>query len=250
MKYVILISALLLSIVSYAQKWNHEIICAKDTLIIKPKARMKHHSEENDIAKRKPYRILQCSTRSDIGLRMDIAFSNYYYGDKTASWLGQHGGPNFNFIFVYDKINVGLRFKPWTIEPKKELDFNGQTLPTTANLNNIRFDYYVGYSFDFDKLISLEPYIGYNRTRFIVINEEELNQEFNIKNTGGLIIGTTLNKYFKIRNYGYISIFGTLGYGFVNYQKVHPDLDNGYVEWNIGIALKSFAIKRLSRRVG
>ena len=34
------------------------------------------------------------------------------------------------------------------------------------------------FSVDFEKLISLEPYAGYNRTSFRVINEDELNQEF------------------------------------------------------------------------
>ena len=84
------------------------------------------------------------------------------------------------------------------------MEFNEQTLPTTAKLNNIRLDYYVGYSLDFGKLISLEPYAGYNRTSFLVINEKELNQEFTFNKTGGLIIGTTLNKYFKLKDYGYI----------------------------------------------
>jgi hypothetical protein len=180
---------------------------------------------------------------------MDFAVSSYYYGDKTTSWIGQHGGPNFNFILVVDKLNFGFRFKPWTIDPKKEMDFSGLTLPTSAKLNNIRLDYYAGYSLDFEKLISLEPYIGYNRTSFLVINEDKLNQEFSFNKTGGLIIGTTLNKYFKLKDYGYISIFGTVGYGFVDYKKVHSDLDNGYFEWNLGVAAKSFKIKRFNKRV-
>lgn len=148
-----------------------------------------------------------------------------------------------------DKLNFGFRFKPWSIDPKKEMEFNGQTLPTTARLNNIRLDYYVGYSLDFEKLISLEPYAGYNRTSFLVIVEDKLNQEFTFNKTGGLIIGTTVNKYFKLKDYGYISVFGTVGYGFVDYKKVHPDLDNGYFEWNVGIAYKGFLTQLFYRKV-
>jgi len=234
---------------SFGQKWIPEVICSTDTLTIEPYISMKYIPDKMDTVNQESYKIVQCRTRSKVGFRMDIAASNYYYGDKTTSWIGQHGGPNFNFIFVVDKLNFGFRFKPWTIDPKKEMDFNGQTLPTTAKLNNIRLDYYIGYSLDFDKLISLEPYAGYNRTSFLVINEDELNQEFVINKTGGLIIGATLNKYFKLKDYGYISIFGTVGYGFVDYQKVHPDLDNGYVEWNLGVAVKSFGIKRFNKKV-
>lgn len=251
MKHVLLIftSTILISITSFAQKWNQEIICSSDTLTVEPHLSKKYNQWVKDSVNQKPYKIVYCHTRSNVGFRMDFAVSNYYYGDKTSSWIGQHGGPNFNFILTISKLNFGFRFKPWTLSPKKELIFNGLTLPTTANLNNIRLDYYVGYSIDFDKLISLEPYIGYNRTSFHGVNNDLTVRNFSFNNTGGLIVGTTLNKYFHLKNYGYISVFGTLGYGFVDYKSVHPELDNGYLEWNIGIALKSFGVKHYSKRV-
>ncbi|MCK3685277.1 hypothetical protein [Maribellus sp. YY47] len=58
-----------------------------------------------------------------------------------------------------------------------------------------------------------------------------------------------MNKYFKIKEHEYLSVFGTVGYGFVNYEKVHPDLDKGYFEWNLGIAYKGFITKRFNKRV-
>lgn len=162
---------------------------------------------------------MQCRTKSNIGFRFDFAISNYYYAEKTTRWIGQHGSPNFNFSLVIDKLNFGLRFKPWTIDQKKELSVNGQLLPATAKLNNIKIDYYVGYSIDFEKLISIETYIGYNSTSLYVINEDVLKQKFEFDKTGGAIIGTVLNKYFKINDYKYLLVFGTAGYGFVNYKK-------------------------------
>jgi opacity protein-like surface antigen len=248
---VVMTSAILISTASFGQKWITETICSSDTLrvnplTIEPSLSLKYH---RDSASVEPYSLVACRTRSNLGYRVEMAISNYYYGNKTSSWIGQHGGPNFNFILVVNKLNFGFRFKPWTIDPNKEIDFSGQTLPTTSKLNNIKLDYYVGYSLDFNKLISLEPYIGYNRTSFRAINEDELNQEFIFNKTGGLIGGATLNKYFKLKNYGYISVFGTGGYGFVDYKKVHPDLDNGYFEWNLGIAYKGFGTKRFHKKV-
>jgi hypothetical protein len=247
--FLLITSAILINSISFGQKWTPEVICSTDTLTVEPYISMKYNPEKIDTTNQEPYKIIQCRTRSKIGFRLDIAVSSYYYGDKTTSWIGQHGGPNLNFILIVDKLNFGFRFKPWTIDPKKEMEFNGETLPTTARLNNIRLDYYVGYSIDFDRLISIEPYAGYNRTSFLVINEDELNQKFTFNKTGGLIVGTTLNKYFKIKEHEYISVFGTVGYGFVDYKKVHPDLDNGYFEWNLGIAYKGFATKRFNKRV-
>lgn len=247
--FLIIASVIFINSKSFGQRWKPEVICSSDTLTVEPYHSLIHIPERINSTNQEPYKIVQCRTRSKFGFRMDIAISNYYYGDKTTSWIGQHGGPNFNFILVANKLNFGFRFKPWTIDPKKDMEFNGQTLPTTAKLNNIKLDYYVGYSFDFTKLISVEPYLGYNRTYFLVINEDDLNQEFPLNKTGGLIVGTTLNKYFKLKDYGYISVFGTVGYGFVDYKKVHSDLDNGYFEWNFGVALKAFGTKRFNKRV-
>lgn len=251
MKRILLVitSTILVSTITLGQKWDPEIICSSDTLIVEPYRSMKYNPENIEALIQKPYKIVECRTRSDIGYRFEIAVSNYYYGEKTTSWIGQHGGPNFNFILVVDKLNFGFRFKPWTIEPKKELDFNGRTLPATAKLNVIKLDYYLGYSFDFKKLISVEPYVGYNRSSFNVINEDELNQKFTFDKTGGPIVGATVNKYFKLKEYEYLSVIGTAGYGFVNYEKVHSALDNGYFEWNLGIAYKGFATKRFNKRV-
>jgi len=234
---------------AFGQKWIPEVICSDDTIMVETAVSMKQPGDTTGGNSREPFPVVVCSTRSNIGLRVEVAVSSYHYGDKTASWIGQHGGPNFNFILMVKKFNFGFRFKPWTIDPQNEMSFNEQTLPKTAELNNIRLDYYVGYSIDFEKLISVEPYVGYNRTSFHVINEDEINQEFSFNKTGGLIVGTSLNKYFKIGEHEYFSVFGTVGYGFVDYQKVHPDLDNGYFEWNIGIAYKGFGRKRFAQRV-
>jgi hypothetical protein len=248
-RVVLLTSVILVSAVSFAQKWTPEIICTNDTLTVEPNVSMKYYPDKMDSSKQERYKIVPCQTRAKIGLRVGFAVSNYYYGNKTTSWIGQHGGPNLNINLVVDKLNFGIKFKPWTINPRKELEFNGQILPTHAKLNNIRLDYYIGYSFDFENLFSLEPFAGYNYTSFRVINEDELNQDFDMNKTGGVILGTTLNKYFKLKDYGYLSVFGTIGYGFVNYDKVHSDLDNGYMEWSLGVAWKSFAVKRINKRV-
>jgi hypothetical protein len=240
---------LIIPINIYAQRWTNEVICSSDTLVVEPQATMRNVPTNQDEMQMQPYRIVECRTRSNFGLRLDVAISNYYYGEKTTSWIGQHAGPNFNFILTIDKFNIGFRFKPWTVEPRKELEFNGVILPATALLNPIKIDYYVGYSFDFDQLISLEPYLGYNRSSFVVINEDVLNQNFSFEKTGGLILGTTVNKYFRFRDYEYLSLFGSIGYGFVNFERVQASLDNGYFEWNLGIAFKGYFTRDFNRKV-
>jgi len=248
--FFILFIVILLNKISFAQKWIPETICSTDTVLVEPYQAMKYNAAKPDsLTPAEPYKVVECKTRSNVGFRIDVAVSKYYYGEKTASWMGQHGGPNFNFIFTLNKWNLGFRFKPWTFSPKKEMEFNGHMLPTSAKVNTIKLDYYVGYSFDFEKLVSLEPYLGYNRTSLVVINEEDLNQTYKLYETGGFIAGATLNKYFKIKEYEYISVFASAGYAFVNYKKVHPDFDKGYFEWNFGVAYKGFLTRLFDRKV-
>jgi len=246
-KGFILLIVIITGSTALGQKWDKEIICSTDTFVIEPFKNIKDYLIIQDTLQ--SYKIVKCATRSNVGIRFDVGVANYYYGQNTTSWIGQHGGPNFNFILALNKVNVGFRFKPWTIEPHKEMKFDGVILPTYAKLNSIKLDYYVGYSFDFKWLISMEPYVGYNRSIFKVINEDELKQTYSFAKTGGLIMGTTINKYFEIGKYEYLSVFGSIGYGFVDYSKVHPELDSGYLEWNLGISYKRYFNKYFSRKV-
>jgi len=236
-------ATMLICVVASGQKWTGETLCSTDTLVL-------HRLVLND-GKIQPeeYKIVQCKTQSNIAFRFEAAVSRYYYSEKTTNWIGQHGGPNLNFILTLNKLNFGFRFKPWTVNPKTELDFNLQTLPRTARLNVIKLDFYAGYSLDFERLFSIEPYIGYNRSSFLVLNEDELDEQFSFRKTGGLILGTTVNKYFKVDEYAYLSVFGSFGYAFVNYDIVHPDLDNRYFEWSLGLAIKGFFANRHNKKV-
>src|SRR5688572_19823399 len=89
--YLVIASTFLICTAAFGQKWNPETICSTDTLIVEPTTKIIH--EKKDSINQKPYKIVQCRTRSNVGYRIDIAVSRYYYGDRTRSWIGQHGGP-------------------------------------------------------------------------------------------------------------------------------------------------------------
>lgn len=245
--FLVLLSVVIFNTNLFAQKWDGKIKCSTDTMVIEGTLRKEVNNKIIDSTY--SYKAITCKTRSRIGVRFDLGVSNYYYGEKTTQWLGQHGGPNFGFYVVAGKLSIGLKFKPWTVEPGSVLIFNGVPLPDYARLNPIKTDYTVGYSFDFKWNISLEPFLGFNRSTFSVINEAELKQKYSLLSTGGLITGLTLNKYFRLKDYEYLALFVSAGYGFVDYSIVHPDLDYGYLEWTAGLSYKGFFNKILERKV-
>ncbi|MBP1644485.1 MAG: hypothetical protein H6Q16_60 [Bacteroidetes bacterium] len=236
---------ILISINTFGQKFDNDILCSSDTITIDTNLVI---FRKNTIDSLNPYRVIICEKKSKLGYRFELGAYHYWYNKNTQDWLGNHFSPNVSFSIVYNKFNLGFRFKPWTVNPKHELQFGGETLTKEANLNPIKMDFYFGYSFDFD-VLSIEPYLGVSKNSFIVINEEELNKNFSIPNVVGFINGITFNKYFKIKKYKYISVFGNVGYCIVPFNKVHENLSNNYFECSIGIAYKGFFPQYFRKRI-
>lgn len=185
------------------------------------------------------YKALKCSKNTYFGLRMDIGVSQYRYNSTTKAWLGNHGGPSIGFAVAVKNWNVGFRFKPWTVNPHHNLIFNNDTLTGNADLNPVKLDYYLSYSFNFKYNLSLEPYLGYSKTVFAVINEDEIKKQFNIPTASGLIAGVSLIKYIKLKEAGYLGVFANWGFSNVNYTSTHESLGRGYSEFTIGVLIKS-----------
>jgi hypothetical protein len=234
---------LLISKSTFCQSWDNEIICSPNPIVIeRPGMKFDRDSTTKFLA-------FICKKRSKVAFRMEVGISRYYYNKSTANWLGNHGGPNFNFFLEYDKINVGMKFKPWTVNPRETLNFNGSSLSEIAKLNPIKIDFTVGYSLNSEPNISFEPFLGYTRSSFQVINEDVLQQQYSIPKTGGFLVGLTINKYIKLKNYENVSIFGNAEYCFVDFSKVHPTLTQGYFEWTLGLAFKNFFPKYFYKTV-
>ena len=250
-RIVWLLCFIAISHLGYGQKYEREIRCS-DTLTVyldnRPKTQVTQKS--NATSTNRPYRIVECEKRSPFGLRLDIGVSKYYYGPMTKTWIDNHGGPNFGIGIAIGGFTLGARFKPWTLNPLQELEFDGVILPTNAKVNNIKVDYYAAFSIDLPALVSLEPYLGFNRSQFIVINEDEIKQTYSLPQVGGILAGMTINKYFAFERHQYFAVFASGGFANTDFSEVHRELDKGYWEWSVGVSYKGFLIKRFTKRAG
>ncbi|MDL2314799.1 hypothetical protein LJC16_00890 [Bacteroidales bacterium OttesenSCG-928-C19] len=246
-KFIYILFFAFLGVNVYGQRVDNAIYCSSDTLFVEPNLAIRHIQKEQ-IDSIPAYRMVFCERNSKFGIRFEIGVSSFHYSKNTKDWIGNHIAPNFNFIFTYDKLNFGFRFKPFTVNPKEELLFDGKLLTKEAKINPIKLDFYVGYSFDF-KHFSVEPYLGLSHNKFIVINQDELNQTFSFPNVNGFINGVVINKYFRINKYEYIAVFSNIGYSIIDYKKVHNSLSANNFEWSLGVAYKGFFTKRFSRKI-
>lgn len=231
-KSLLIFFLFILAYTCYGQLYDREKHCGTDTIKVDTYNRMTGESIK--------YKAFECTQVSNFGIRLDIGFNTYSYNNNTRQWLGNHNGALFGLTVAYKNFNFGVKFKPATINPKSELVFSGETLPKNAKLNPIKFDYDVSYSLDLKYNFAIEPYVALTINSFYVINEEDLNKNFNISKSTGLTTGLALNKYFKLKEFKFLAVFVKYGYGFTDFKKTNSQLGMGYSDFSVGLAYKAF----------
>lgn len=173
----------------------------------------------------------------DSGFRMKIGggYSHNFYHKYTSDWLGKFRSMNLFMTFGYDNYNLNLLFKPMSINPQMELEFDGKVLPLEAKLNPIKSEVNIGYELNLRYNFRTEPYLGYVGHSFTVINEDMLGESFDIKTARGLTIGVNLFKYIKLRGSSSIGGFINCNYNLINFRKVNSELNNNFFAFSYGL---------------
>ena len=237
----IVVMILLTSKICQGQTYNKDKTCGADTIYIDTRS-LKTGDGIN-------YKAFSCTQVSHFGIRVNLGFSWFSYYGGTKKWIGNHNAGVFGLALVYGKFNLGVDFKLTTVTPGSKLVFSSDTLTPEAKLNPIKAVFFTGYSIDLKNNFSLEPHVGITKNSFYVINEKELNTSFNIPKVYGLNSGVTLNKYFRLKEFQFISVFFSYNYGFTNFKKINPNLGKGYSEWSCGLSYKVFGKRSFHERL-
>jgi len=249
MKKLITLIFITITITSFGQRLNTETICSADTVYID--TLLGHHVMKSDkIDTTNIIKLIPCKKTTPFALGFGWGITRIFYNQPTKDWIGNHGLWNIlNLNITYNKWNAGIKFKTWTVSPQKELDFENKTLPLNASINPNKVDCFLGYSLDLSYGISFEPYIGFNRSTFYVVNQEELNQDFSMGRAEGFLFGLTMHKYFKIRYNEFFSIFCSVNHALTDYTEIHQDLGASYTDFTIGLMYKGFFKRKFYREV-
>ena len=195
------------------------------------------NTQDTLIVKSKKLKII----KSNWGAKLNIGISKYNYGTKTKKWLGNHYGPTFNLTLLYKNFRFGFGFKPWTVNPKEELSFNGNTLTTFAKLNPIKLELTLGYNFFLFSNINIESYLGYSNNSFHVINEDVIGKKYKITSTNGYTFGLNLYKdLFRFNPYDNMQVYLNFNYNFVDFSKVNSQLDKNFYGFIFGLSFQGW----------
>lgn len=237
----LLLVSCLLATTGRAQSYDKEKHCGTDTIHVNRRD-LKYETQLN-------YFAFQCTQAGKLGIRFDLGYASHTYKGNTKNWLGRHPGGVLGIALVHDKISVGVRFKVATTHPRSLLSFDGQTVEHENELNPAKIDFYGGYSFNLPYNFSVEPYAGITKHLFYVIDEDQFNKKFSIPSLWGFHSGLTINKYFRLKDFQFLSLFASFGYGFADFRKVHPSLGSGYTEWSLGLAYKVMVKRKFLERI-
>lgn len=84
---------------------------------------------------------------------------------------------------------------------------------------SIKIDYFLSYNFNLQGNITFEPSIGYTRSTFVIMNEENTGSSFSIPKTGGILVGISSSKHFTVNYNEFLSVFGNVEYALFGYSK-------------------------------
>lgn len=190
---------------------------------------------------------VQYSTRNT-GLQLSLGGSLNYYDSKTKKYLPNYRGGSYGITFYYQNLLIGIALKPITSPMSKATDtifFNMNYTPTISIFNYIKTEMNIGYTFNLPLNISIEPTLGYLRTRFRA--EDEKGEEIDpiSRKVHGFTVGFTINKYIMLRKVGdYIVIYLSNKYNYSNYSNYYPAMGNSYYSIELGLAFKGWFMKK------
>ena len=187
-------------------------------------------------------------TASSFGLQLGIGASFNYYDQETVKYFGNHKGSTYKLSFFYTNFSLGFAFKPIHGSITEQTDtiyFNLDNLPESMSLYYYRTDITIGYTFDLPYNFSAEPSIGFLNTGFEIEDQNGVKIESVSKNVFGITTGVTLNKYIRVGGISEYLVFyvnGNINYS--NYSKIHPLLGNSFYSVEVGVAVKSWFVKK------
>ena len=176
--------------------------------------------------------------RTNWGASLFFSLNKFFYDNKTTEWLPSHGGPCFDAAIMYKSFNLIGEFRPWTVNGKKDMVFEGDTLFTYLRFNDCKANILVSYNYYLLHRLSIEPFIGIGFIIISAIDEEKAKKTFNIPGTNGLILGTDFN--FAIRKTFSTEFPLRLGfrYSIVDFSNIHSGLGKNYSSIDIGIGFR------------
>jgi hypothetical protein len=178
------------------------------------------------------------------GMQIGVGVAKNYYGEKTKSWIGNHGSGVFALQFFFGKHNIGVRFKPWSVNPEGNLVFGNDTLTNLADMNVIKGEWFYGYDIEPIKQLIIEPYISYLTVSFPVINEDEIGKKFSIPSAHGLGFGVEIKRNCRVAPFQYIVPYISVNGGLIDFTKVNEHLDKNFFYWEIGVKYAGWFTKK------
>ena len=165
----------------------------------------------------------------------------------TNDWWGNSNGPMIFAGLGFKNIHLNASYKYFSEEIKSSLVYNNYILPKDATIRMVHFELTTSYEKEIAYRFFIEPYAGYLQNHITSNIVDNQGNEFDIENIHGATFGVNLIKYIKILEGGFLGFYFNLGYDFINFKKLNPDLNNNSFGYAFGVVLKGVDRKYANR---
>ncbi len=176
------------------------------------------------------------------GFAFDGGATKYWYDRPTSTWLKNHYGAAMALQAMYRNVVLTGRIKFWSITGKRDLPIEADTLLQRIEFSANRGEVTLGYILNFTRRLSLEPYVGYAQSNFLIFQDKEFRDKLKIPSSSGFTFGAFINR--KIFTLTYLRCGVSLTS--TDYSKINPELGRRFYTFDVSLMFRGRARKAKS----
>jgi hypothetical protein len=168
------------------------------------------------------------------GFAFDGGATKYWYDAPTSRWLKNHYGAALALQAMYRNAVLTGRIKFWSITGKRDLPITADTLLQRVEFTANRGEVTLGYIFNFTRRLSLEPYVGYAQSAFLIFRDKEFRDKLKIPSSSGFTFGAFVNR--ELFTLTYLRCGASFTY--TDYSKINPELGRRFYTFDVSLMFR------------
>jgi len=149
------------------------------------------------------------------------------------------------FSVFYKKFFLNNEVYTVEFSPIKEMHFDNKIFDNTAEFISINFNTVIGYSYNYNNNWGSDFRIGVNLTDIDLKNSEEINEVYMSNFVMGVIVGISLDRYIKLKDFKYLVLGLGIDYYSTNYQSISSNLNRSSMNYSLTIGYKFWFSKKI-----
>jgi len=176
---------------------------------------------------------------TDFAIDIKAGAIKYIHDIETEKYFGNYWTAYINIAGSYKNFFVSYYYAVSDITIKQSIYFPNEFVAKDKIIAIHKLNTLIGYTFELKKEeFSIAPYFQFSASFF------QLSNVYYFPEKVGYGYGFSINKYFKLRSYRYLTVFIDNSFITSNYDKFNPLLGNKFYSISFGVGYRTSFFKR------